>query len=199
MGDLQKGTHGHGHNHGQFDTLADMITFFERTNSTFLFLNLECCGIIDEEADKVANCIGIASGIVNMIRSIGCGNVGIPRDLIELYGVQEKFIHDPTRIIAGEEEEARLAIRSAVRDMAVVAGKYLNHARVNQGDVPREGKPAVLPAVSALRYMDRLKGADFDVFEEKIRDVENVESFNGRFWRLGHMFYLGRAHLTGVF
>ena len=193
MGDLQKGSN------GRFDTMNDMITFFERTNSTFLFLNLECCGVIDEEADKVANCVGIASGIINMIRSIGCGHVGIPNDLIEKYGVQEGCIHDPTKIIAGDEEEARIAIRNSVRDMAEIAGKYLSHARLHQGDVPNEGKSAMLPAVSALRYLDRLKGVNFDVFEEKIRDVENIESLNGRFWRFGHLLYLGRAQMTGVF
>ena len=125
--------------------------------------------------------------------------VGIPNDLIEKYGVQEGCIHDPTKIIAGDEEEARTAIRNSVRDMAEIAGKYLSHARLHQGDVPNEGKSAMLPAVSALRYLDRLKGVNFDVFEEKIRDVENIESLNGRFWRFGHLLYLGRAQMTGVF
>mmetsp|Transcript_5982 Transcript_5982/g.9069 ORF Transcript_5982/g.9069 Transcript_5982/m.9069 type:complete len:352 (-) Transcript_5982:1-1056(-) len=193
MGDLEKGSN------GRFDSVKDMITFFERTNSTFLFLDLESCGVIDEQADKVANCVGIASGIVNMIRSIGCGNVGIPRDLIDKHGVQEGYINDPTMLIDNSEPEARRAIRDAVKDMAMIAGNYLSHARAHQGDVPPLGKSAMLPAVSALRYLERLENADYDVMEEKVRNVENMDSFDGRFWRLGHMLLLGRAHLTGVF
>lgn len=199
MGDLQKSNNSNSTGMAMFDSMNDMINFFERTNSTFLFLNLECCGVIDEEADKVANCIGVASGIVNMIRSIGCGHVGIPRDLIEKHGIQVSCINDPTEIVAGNDEEARIAVKNAVRQMAEIAGKYLSHARLHQGDVPKEGKCAMLPAVSALRYLDSLKNVDFDVFEEKIREVENTDSFNGRLWRFGHMMYLGRAHITGVF
>jgi NADH dehydrogenase [ubiquinone] 1 alpha subcomplex assembly factor 6 len=193
MGDLEKGAN------GRFDSVKDMITFFERTNSTFLFLDLECCGVIDEQADMVANCVGIASGIVNMIRSIGAGNVGIPRDLMDKHGVQEGYINDPTKLIDGSEPEARRAIQEAVKDMAMLAGDYLSHARAHQGKVPRGGKSAMLPAVSALRYLERLKNADYDVMEEKVRNVENMDSLDARFWRLGHMLYLGRAHLTGVF
>jgi len=193
MGDLEKGSN------GRFDTVQDMILFFERTNSTFLFLDLECCGVIDEEADKVANCIGVASGIVNMIRSIGCGHVGIPRDLIEKYNVNADDINDPRKLLDGEDGEGREAIKNAVKDMATIAGKYLSHARLYQGDVPKEGRSALLPAVSALRYLERLQSVDYDVLEETVRDVENTDSLNGRFWRLGHMIYLGRARMTGVF
>ena len=193
MGDLEKGSN------GRFDNVQDMISFFERTYSTLLFLDLECCGVIDEEADKVANCIGIASGIVNMIRSIGCGNVGIPRDLIDKHGVREEYINDPRKLIDGEDPEARRAIRNAVHDMAMIAGNYLSHARAHQGDVPSEGKSAMLPAVSALRYLERLESVDYDVMEEKVRIVENTENVDGRFWRLEHMLYLARAHWTGVF
>jgi len=193
MGDLEKGSN------GRFDTVQDMISFFERTNSTLLFLDLECCGVIDEEADKVANCIGIASGVVNMIRSIGCGNVGIPRDLIDKYGVKEEYIDDPTKLIDGEDPEARRAIRDAVQDMAMIAGNYLSHARAHQGDVPSDGKSAMLSAVSALRYLERLESVDYDVMQEKVRIVENTDALDGRFWRLQHMLYLGRAHWTGVF
>ncbi len=193
MGDLQKGSN------GGFDSVQDMVTFFERTNSAFLFLNLECCGVIDQETDKVANCVGISTGIINMIRSIGCGHVGIPNELIQKYGIQKTYINDPSKIISGEEEEARAAIRNAIRDMAELAGKYIFHARLHQSDVPSEGKAAMLPAVAALRYLERLKSVEYDVFEEKIRDVENIESLNGRFWRFGHLLYLARAHISGVF
>lgn len=193
MGDLEKGSS------GRFSTMKDMITFFERTHSTLMFLHLETCGVIDEEADKVANCIGIASGIVNMIRSIGCGHVGIPDDLIRKYKVKEQYINDPRALIAGEDPEARQAMQKAVKEMADLAGKYISHARKHQQDVPSGGKCAILWGVSSLRYLERLESVDYDVLEEKIRNIENTDSYDGRMWRLGHMMYLGRAHLTGVF
>jgi len=205
---------------GQFNDVKDMILFFERTNSTFLFLDLECCGIIDEKADAVANSVGIATGIVNSIRSIGYGNVGIPNDLMVKYDIRQNDITDPRSLISasskggdidGDNEnintgsndnsdlERRQAVQNAVRDMSIVAGKYLQHARKHQAHVPKEGKSAMLPAVSALRYLERLESTNYDVMEEKIRDVENMKSLDGRLWRLGQMMYLGRAWLTGVF
>jgi NADH dehydrogenase [ubiquinone] 1 alpha subcomplex assembly factor 6 len=188
-----------GNQQGRFDNLQDMILFFERTHSTLLFLNLECCGVVDEEADKVAHCIGISTGIVNTIRSIGYGHVGIPRDLVAKHGINEGYINDPRRLIHGEDPHGRRAIRDAVMDMAMIAGDYLAHARSHQGNIPREGKCAMLPAVSCLRYLERLERLDYDVFEDKIREIEHRDTLTARWWRFGHLMYLARAHVTGVF
>jgi Phytoene/squalene synthetase len=193
LADLERG------NQGRFDNFQEMMLFFERTHSTLLFLNLECCGVVDEEADKVAHCIGISTGIVNMIRSIGYGHVGLPRDLVVKYGVDEGYMNDPRKLIQGEDPEGRRAIQDAVMDMAMVAGDYLAHARSHQGNIPGEGKCAMLPAVSCLRYLERLESVDYDVFEDKIREIEHRDTLTARWWRFGHLMYLARAHLTGVF
>lgn len=187
------------HSKDEFDTMASLLDYYERTHSSLLHLNLECCGVIDSEVDQVASHIGMSLGVVNSIRSIGSGKVGIPRELLDKYDIRTECIFDPTELIQNERHPMRLAIQAAVQDMAFVAQDKINYARWNQMKCPKEGRCALLPAVSVVRYLERLKGVNYDVLQESIREMEHTNTFHGRLWRFGLMMYLFRAHLTGVF
>jgi len=206
-----------------FQSTSVMVDFYSRTISSLLFLHLECCGVKlsfhdneeeeknggtvvnttnenDDRLKEVVNCIGIGIGIINSIRSINTGQTGIPKDLVRKYKINMNDINDPRPIIDGQNDDGKAAIQGAVREMALLAKEYLYHARLHQGVIPGgDARSSLLAVVSALRYLERLEKLDFDIFHESLRDVENVESLNGRLWRLGSMFYLWRAWLTGVF
>mmetsp|Transcript_22392 Transcript_22392/g.27436 ORF Transcript_22392/g.27436 Transcript_22392/m.27436 type:complete len:362 (-) Transcript_22392:255-1340(-) len=183
-----------------FDTLQEMITFYEKTLSSLLYVHLECCDVHDDKSDEIANCVGIGLGIINAIRSINNGQIGIPNDLLKKYKVNTKDINDPRSIIQNENDDGKKAIQGAIQEMANEAKKYLYYARLHQGNVPRgDARVALLSVVSALRYLEKLEKVQYDIFNETVADVENMESFNGRLWRLTSMFYLGRAWLTGIF
>ncbi len=204
-------------NNDNFLSMDEMIDFYSKTISSLLLLHLECCGvklfnndvsgiIVNEDGEdvekvkEVVNCIGIGIGCINAIRSINTGQVGIPDDLIQKYSINTNDIFDPRSIISNQNEKGHIAIQNAIKDMASIAKKYLYHARLHQSIIPKgDAKLSLLSVVSALRYLERLEQLNYDVFDEKLREVENVESFNGRMWRLGGMFHLWRAWLTGIF
>jgi NADH dehydrogenase [ubiquinone] 1 alpha subcomplex assembly factor 6 len=185
----------------EFESMDEMLTFYERTYSSLIYLNLECCGVIHEDADRVASSIGMSVGIVNSIRSIGCGQVGIPTDLMDKYNIEKDFMNGPTSLSIQQDKThpGRLAMQSAVKEMAHVAEEYMKYARSKQHLVPKEGRCALLHAVSVMRYLERLEHVKYDVFHNSIREVENVNSFQARLWRLGIMMYLLRARMTGIF
>ena len=205
-----------------FNTMNDMIKFYSQTSSTLLLLHLECCGVklfnyaeqndADdnneddannnmEKVKEIVNCIGVGIGILNSIRSINTGQIGIPNELIEKHKVHTNDINDPRSIIDGDQNEnGKIAIQNSVKEMASVAKEHLHHARLHQNVIPAgDAKISVLSVVFALRYLDRLEQCDYNVFDEQLRDVENIESLNGRLWKLGGMLHLWRAWLTGVF
>jgi NADH dehydrogenase [ubiquinone] 1 alpha subcomplex assembly factor 6 len=184
-----------------FESMDEMLSFYERTYSSLIYLNLECCGVIHEDADRVASSIGMSMGIVNAIRSIGCGQVGIPMDVMEKYNINKNYMTGPTSqtIQQDAEHPGRLAMQSAVKEMASVAEEYMKYARSKQHLVPKEGRNALLHAVSVMRYLERLERFKYDVYEDGIREVEHLNSFQARLWRLGIMMYLLRAKMTGIF
>lgn len=194
-----------------FDTVQDMVDFYSQTTTSLLLLHLESCGVsllnkegnIDADTEKmkeVVNCISIGLGLINAVRSINIGQVGIPNDLIEKHNINTNDINDPRSIISNSSEQGKVAIQKAVEEMASTAKEYLYHARLHQGVIPSgDAKNSLLSVVSAVRYLERLESVKYDIFDESLRDLENVQSFPGRLWRLGGMFYLWRAKLTGVF
>ena len=194
-----------------FDTVKDMVDFYSKTTSSLLLLHLESCGVtlfnkqgnVDDDIEKmkdVVNCISIGLGLINAIRSINIGQIGLPNDLIEKYNVNTNDINDPRSIINNSNEEGKIAIQKAVEEMSMIAKEYLYHARLHQGVIPSgDAKNSLLSVVAAVRYLERLEGVKYDIFDESLRDIENVQSLPGRLWRLGGMFYLWRAKLTGVF
>ena len=166
----------------------------------------------NEQIKQVVNCIGIGIGCINSIRSINTGQIGIPNDLIVKYNINTNDIIDPRSIIdkennknnMKEHHEGKIAIQNAVKEMAFIAKKYLYYARLHQSIIPNGGnngdaKICLLSVVSALRYLEKLEQLDYNIFHESLREIENVESLNGRLWRLGGMFYMWRAWLTGIF
>ena len=194
-----------------FDTIQDMVDFYSKTTSSLLLLHLESCGVtlfneegmVDKDIEKmkeVVNCIGIGLGLINAVRSINIGQVGIPNDLIEKYKINTNDINDPRSIISNNSEESKIAIQKAVEEMALTAKEYFYHARLHQGVIPSgDAKTSLLSVVSAVRYLEKLESVKYNIFDESLRDLENVQSFPGRLWRLSGMFYLWRAKLTGVF
>jgi NADH dehydrogenase [ubiquinone] 1 alpha subcomplex assembly factor 6 len=185
----------------EFESMEEMLTFYERTYSSLIYLNLECCGVIHEDADRIASSIGMSVGIVNSIRSIGCGQVGIPIDVMEKYNITKDYMNGPTSLSIQQDEghPGRLAVQSAVKEMAHVAEEYMKYARSKQYLVPKEGRVALLHAVSVMRYLQILERVKYDVYHESVREIEHLNSFKARLWRLEIMMYLLRAKMTGIF
>jgi len=205
----------------QYPTIHSLLRYSEQTYCSLLYLTLECCDILDEEADAVAFQIGVGVGITTAIRGIvvraspgGSGEMGIPKEVMDKWGVSVRYLQDPPASAAWgggrsanrdtEEVEdrgdqmAREAMQGAVEEMAHVAWYHLRKGRGMQGKVPRGtgGTACLLPAVLAMEYLDRLESVGFNVFHA---DLVNEDSLDARLGRLRRSFLLMRAWLTSVF
>lgn len=187
----------------QLDTMDELVRYSEMTVGSLLYLTLESCNVINDEADDVACNIGIGIGIVNTIRSIAYRaasnrkEIGIPKEVMATYEVPERLLLDTSSSsIESWTEADRLALTEAVREMASVARLYLQHGRVNQRGVPKGGRVSFLPAVTALNYLDILEGCDHDIFSEHLISTESLQS---RLHAMKNMLLLFRGWLSGVF
>jgi NADH dehydrogenase [ubiquinone] 1 alpha subcomplex assembly factor 6 len=177
----------------QLDTMNEVIQYAEESSSSLLYLSLECCGVRDNAADEVASDVGIALGIVTAIRSI-ChraeyGEMAIPKEILPQPIPAEYLIsrHNPE---FHKIEEYEMILHEAVQHMAYTATQFLIRARASQSEVPKQGREALLPAIAALHYLEKLKEVNYNVFDDKLYPEQG---------RLVFLTMLGRAWLTGKF
>lgn len=185
----------------QVATLREVLQYGEDTSSSLLYLSLECAGVRERDADIVASHLGVGLGLVTALRSTGYrasrNELSIPLDVMERHAVPHQHLLDPPerndeRKLTEERHEAsEEALRNAVREMAGAAKTYIHQARDMQTNVPKAGRSALLPAVSALHYLEKLEALEYDVLHPELHAGEKG--------RLGVTLLLGRAWLTGVF
>jgi hypothetical protein len=79
----------------------------------------------------------------------------------------------------------------AVQQMAFTAAAHLAEARNLQGQVPKQGRAALLPVIPALHYLSLLETSKHNLF-----DLQLIDHHRNQF-RL--LLLLGRTWLTGIF
>jgi len=206
----------------QYERVRDVAQYGEDTVSNVLYLSLECAGVRDEASDTVASDIGVGLGLITALRSTAFratqGECSIPMDIATEHSItMDKLYTALNASLNGDSDtnttknnnpqdakEAKEALRNATSEMAKMASFHLHRARENQGVVPKEGRPCLLPAVCALHYLSILQEeCENDVFHPSL--VGGIgggsEGLSGveRRRKLNLMFYLGRAWLTGTF
>mmetsp|Transcript_39871 Transcript_39871/g.58233 ORF Transcript_39871/g.58233 Transcript_39871/m.58233 type:complete len:380 (-) Transcript_39871:61-1200(-) len=197
----------------QMKSMEDLVQYGEDTTSSFLYLSLECAGVRDSNADQCASHIGVAHGLVTSLRSTlyksSRGELSIPDDLMRKYSVPSRYLLDPPTDrydidennnnatndytqIKKEYKESDDSLRKAVQEIAFVSRAHLHEARNKQNMVPKDGRQALLPAVSALHYLEMLEKVNYDVLHPMLNAAPEAQ-------RLNVALLLGRAWLTGVF
>ncbi|KAM9724501.1 NADH dehydrogenase (ubiquinone) complex I, assembly factor 6 isoform 1-T1 [Menidia menidia] len=148
-----------------YRNLQELEKYSENTQSSLLYLLLECLGVKDVHADHAASHIGKAQGIVTCLRAAPHQGrrrkVYLPMDICMLHGAsQEDFIR-------GSREQN---IRDVVYDIASQAHVHLQHARSFSHSVPAAANPAFLCTVVLEDYLQRVRKADFDVFHNSLQN-----------------------------
>lgn len=150
--------------------------------------------IREDAADVVASHAGMGIGLVNGLRSathrVRVGELSIPADAFSQRIPPSQYLlgrRDPEFEKNSEYDES---LREAVQKVAHVASSHLSRARELQRDVPKAGRPCLLPAVPALNYLSTLEKANFDLWDPSIVSDRS---------RLTLLTLLGRTWLTGVF
>ncbi|XP_013874377.1 NADH dehydrogenase (ubiquinone) complex I, assembly factor 6 isoform X2 [Austrofundulus limnaeus] len=129
-----------------YRNIQELETYSENTQSSLLYLLLECLGVKNVHADHAASHIGKAQGIVTCLRAIPYHSsrrkVYLPMDICMLHGAsQEDFIR-------GSREQK---VRDVVYDIASQAHVHLQHVVIED-------------------YLHRVRKADFDVFHKSLQN-----------------------------
>ncbi|KAM6910743.1 NADH dehydrogenase (ubiquinone) complex I, assembly factor 6 [Xenentodon cancila] len=147
-----------------YRNLQELETYSENTQSSLIYLLLECLGMKNVHADHAASHIGKSQGIVTCLRATpylsSRRKVYLPMDICMLHRAsQEDFIR-------GSREQN---IRDVVYDIASQAHVHLQHARSFIHNVPAPATPAFLPTVVLEDYLQRVRKVDFDVFHKSLQ------------------------------
>ncbi|XP_036930241.1 NADH dehydrogenase (ubiquinone) complex I, assembly factor 6 isoform X1 [Acanthopagrus latus] len=147
-----------------YRSLQELEAYSENTQSSLIYLLLECLGVKDVHADHAASHIGKAQGIVTSLRATPYHSsrrkVYLPMDICMLHGAsQEDFIR-------GNREQN---VRDVAYDIASQAHVHLQHARSFSNSVPAAATPAFLQTVVLEDYLQRVRRADFDVFHPSLQ------------------------------
>ncbi|KAM3614961.1 uncharacterized protein V6R79_021530 [Siganus canaliculatus] len=148
-----------------YRNLQELESYSENTQSSLIYLLLECLGVKDVHADHAASHIGKAQGIVTCLRATphhsSRRKVYLPMDVCMLHGAsQEDFIR-------GSRDQN---VRDVVYDIASQAHVHLQHARSFSSSVPAASCPAFLQTVVLEDYLQRVRRADFDVFHPSLQN-----------------------------
>lgn len=140
-------------------------TLVEKGHSSLLYLTLQLLGREqDESSQYIASHIGVASGLVTLLRGYShhasSGTIVFPRSIMTQFEITTRLaLQGPSQ----EKESVRL--KDATHDMASQAYAHLRTAReIYEKDRPKESFLAFLPAVSCSLYLDALQQEDFDPF-----------------------------------
>ncbi|XP_037532488.1 NADH dehydrogenase (ubiquinone) complex I, assembly factor 6 [Nematolebias whitei] len=148
-----------------YRNIQELETYSENTQSSLLYLLLECLGVKNVHADHAASHIGKAQGIVMCLRAIPFHSsrrkVYLPMDICMLHGTsQEDFIR-------GSREQN---VRDVIYDIASQAHVHLEHARSFNHSVAAAAMPAFLQTVIIEDYLQRVRKTDFDVFHKSLQN-----------------------------
>uniref|UniRef100_A0A3P8RY82 NADH dehydrogenase (ubiquinone) complex I, assembly factor 6 n=1 Tax=Amphiprion percula TaxID=161767 RepID=A0A3P8RY82_AMPPE len=146
-----------------YRNLQELEAYSENTQSSLIYLLLECLGVKNVHADHAASHIGKAKGIVTCLRATPYHSsrrkVYLPMDICMLHGAsQEDFIR-------GSREQN---IRDVVYDIASQAHVHLQHSNLMQTHL--NSCVVCVMQVVLEDYLQRVRRADFDVFHKSLRN-----------------------------
>lgn len=145
-----------------FQTLEKMEAYSEETVSPIIYLTLESAGIKNIHADHAASHVGKGQGLALLLRVAGSGggSWSLPKDLLELSG------HSLSAGISPNSASSK----DIIFKIASRAKAHIDKARSLKTSLPKGSSVHLLPAISTEHYLNRLRDADFDVFEPMLKE-----------------------------
>ncbi|KAF0761575.1 NADH dehydrogenase (ubiquinone) complex I, assembly factor 6 [Aphis craccivora] len=158
-------------------TIEDLETYAENSVSPVYYLFLEAMEIYldiiteikDMTVDHTVSHLGKCQGIVNIIRGIPynskSGRISIPQEVLLKYKVSYE------NIIRNSNEKN---VRDAIYELASRANSHLMKARKLEKEGNKRIKSICLPFVPLHLYLEKLRKADFNVFDKKLQERNNL-------------------------
>lgn len=156
------------------ESLDDLEGYAAATSGALVQLALEVLDVRDSASLTAGRHIGVAWALIGLIRAVpfhaAQRRLMLPGDLA---GQAQLDLHDLFELRRPAE------VRPVVRDVAAQARAHLDTAAAHRNQVPRQARPALLPATLARGYLDILAKADHDPFDARVQ-----MPLPGRAWRL---------------
>ena len=164
------------------ETMAALEAYAEGTSASLVRLAVEVLAPPSPAGQEVGRAVGIGYALAGLIRAMpfhaAAGRSYIPADLISRHGI------DPAEYRARRTTDG---LRGAVAEVAAAARRHLDAAPRGRGAVPRSAIPALLPALVARGFLNRLERVGYDPFDDRLSRPDTMQS-----WRLAAAAWLGR-------
>ena len=154
-----------------FVTSKQLENYAEETVSCVFYLLLEMVGCRNVHADHAASHLGKALGISNMLRSIHAQQsrsqyLPIPQEVLMNHGVSQEQFYRSRPNDKGVED--------VVFDTAALAHQHLEKSLKLIPNVPNESKIVFLPVVTCMRYLEKLRKANFNLTDKSLVLRDNL-------------------------
>lgn len=151
----------------QPQAVEEIEDYADKTAASLLYLTLECLGIRDDTADRVASHAGVAIGLTTLLRGTphhsALQQIYLPEELMLQHHVTAddhfEASQDPTK-------GAKLA--PVVFDLACRAMAHLRAARELQSELPKEARAVFLPVVATSLFLDKLEQVGFNAYDPSL-------------------------------
>ncbi|XP_065285557.1 NADH dehydrogenase (ubiquinone) complex I, assembly factor 6 [Dermacentor albipictus] len=142
-------------------TVNELEEYAEKSVSSTLYFILQAMGVQDVACDHVASHVGKMQGLTNLIRGIpfnaAKGRVYLPLELMAKHKVSQESV-----------ARGKADLKEVIYDIACTAHQHLATARSLKKDIPRDVRLVYLPAVASNAYLERLRHADFNVYDGRL-------------------------------
>jgi NADH dehydrogenase [ubiquinone] 1 alpha subcomplex assembly factor 6 len=163
-------------------SLEALEAYAEGSSSRLVLLALEALGVRDDAAIVVGQGVGIGYGLAGLLAAMPfharMKRVYLPQDIIDSSGIDLQcglFELKPSPELA-----------ESVHEIAALAGYHLDVARAQRAGMPRAALPALLLALPAARRLQRLKEAQYNVFDPRLARPDGLQSLRlawAAWWR----------------
>lgn len=162
-------------------SLEEAEEYAERSVSPVLYLTLQSMGVQDLNCDHVASHVGKLQGLTNLIRGVPVnasrGRVYVPLQLLAKHKVSQESL-----------ARGKADTREVIYELACTAHQHLEKAHSLKANVPASARPVFLPAVASSSYLEKLRRADFNVFDSQLQKRNGLLPLSLWWHKLKHSF-----------
>jgi phytoene synthase len=155
-------------------SLAALEDYAEGASATLVYLALEILAANDPPSQEAGHHVGIAYALAGLLRAMPfrahAGRPVVPTEIAGRDGIGQRDY----RAARGSP-----GLREATAELVAAASRHLDRARALRRRLPRAALPALLPARIAQGWLERLKRAEYDVFDPALAALDPLQG-----WRL---------------
>jgi len=156
-------------NNSIFVDLDSLEKYAENTVSSIYYLILEAQGTKDVHTDHFASHLGKAHGIVTLIRSVPYNaqrrKIILPQDILMKHNISSESIF---------QGKSSKELKDVIFDVSSRAKQHLDKALSMKNQIKKESRVIFLSSTIIESYLEKLRRADFDIFNSNLHKRNNL-------------------------